>query len=57
MFKWFRKIFDRSNDPVYSCRVYKEIGCAHIDGMLCHMGTCGILKKYLEEPKGGDDAN
>lgn len=48
MLKWFLSLFDRSNDPVYSCRVYKEVGCAHVDGMLCEMKSCPILKEYLE---------
>ena len=34
------------NDPVKHCEVYKEIGCAHVDGYLCDMGTCGIREKF-----------
>ncbi len=33
-------------DPVYSCVVYKEIGCSHVDGMFCNMKTCDILKDH-----------
>jgi hypothetical protein len=36
-------------DPVKSCEVYKEIGCAHVDGCLCFMPTCQILKDYRDE--------
>ena len=30
-------------DPVKSCEVYKESGCAHVDGFLCNMKKCTIL--------------
>ena len=35
------------NDPVKYCQVYKEIGCAHVDGYLCDMETCDIRQKFL----------
>lgn len=41
---WFKNL--RSNDPVYSCTVYKRHGCSHVDGMLCDINTCNILKNY-----------
>lgn len=41
---WFKTL--RSNDPVYSCTVYKIHGCGHVDGMLCDIKTCDILKEY-----------
>ena len=41
---WFISL--RSNDPIYSCMVYKTCGCSHIDGILCDMKTCDILEKY-----------
>ena len=37
------------NDPVRNCAVYKDIdngSCAHVDGFLCDMKTCTILKDY-----------
>lgn len=37
------------NDPVKSCAVYKLLGCSHVDGMLCEMETCTILKDFLKE--------
>ena len=41
---WFKSL--RSNDPVYSCIVYKRHGCSHLDGVLCDIKTCDILKEY-----------
>ena len=41
-------LFDRSNDPVHSCDVYKNIGCSHVDGMLCDMRNCPILNEYKQ---------
>lgn len=37
------------NDPVRHCPVYKDLengSCAHVDGFLCDMKTCNILKEY-----------
>ena len=37
------------NDPVKNCAAYKDIdngSCAHVDGFLCDMKTCTILKDY-----------
>lgn len=36
----------RRNDPVHNCAVYKEIGCSHVDGMLCDMTDCQILIEF-----------
>ena len=47
--KWWLKLNDRSNDPVYSCEVYNSQGCSHVDGFLCDMATCDILKKHKLE--------
>jgi hypothetical protein len=33
-------------DPVRGCDVYKNIGCAHVDGFLCDYPNCSILKDY-----------
>jgi hypothetical protein len=41
------------NDPVKHCEVYKEIGCAHVDGYLCDMATCGIRENFLLEKNSG----
>lgn len=52
--EWIKHVLDswkkyRENDPVRSCDVYKTVGCAHVDGMLCDMKTCEILKKHKEK--------
>jgi hypothetical protein len=39
----------KENDPVYSCKVYKDLGCSHVDGFLCDFPDCSINKKYLLE--------
>tara|TARA_R110000787_G_scaffold62470_3_gene141262 strand:+ start:1337 stop:1516 length:180 start_codon:yes stop_codon:yes gene_type:complete len=47
--EFWNKITDKENDPVRSCDVYKKIGCSHVDGYLCDMKTCDILKDYKKE--------
>lgn len=42
---WFTDIFSRKNDPVYSCIVFKQSGCSHVDGMLCDFETCDMRKE------------
>lgn len=32
-------------DPLKHCNVYKRDGCAHVDGPLCDVDTCTIVKK------------
>ena len=32
-----------TQDPVKHCMVYRAVGCAHVDGMLCNMRTCDIV--------------
>jgi hypothetical protein len=41
----------RKGDPLHSCDVYKKEGCAHVDGYLCDMKTCIILKDHLDKLK------
>lgn len=36
------------NDPIKHCKLYKEIGCSHVDGMLCDFPKCSMLKEYEE---------
>jgi hypothetical protein len=36
-------------DPVYHCEVYNEIGCSNIDGLLCDMSICRVLKDYRKK--------
>lgn len=37
------------DDPVKHCIVYTKEGCAHVDGILCDMKTCNILRDYKLE--------
>lgn len=34
-------------DPCKYCKLYKEEGCAHVDGYLCQVETCEMLKFWL----------
>ena len=52
MFAWLKQIFDRSNDPVYSCDLYKDKGCSHVDGFLCDFPNCSMLADYRREKEG-----
>lgn len=47
--KAIRLFIDGSDDPVRHCKVYNEIGCSHVDGYLCNMNTCSILKEYNDK--------
>ncbi len=54
MFKWLKSIHkkyqeNRHLDPVYSCDFYKTKGCSHVDGFLCDMKTCSILKDFKRD--------
>ena len=33
-------------DPINHCILYKEEGCAHVDGMLCDFDTCSMRIGY-----------
>lgn len=35
-----------SKDPVKHCKLYKEDGCSHVDGMLCDFDTCTMRIDY-----------
>ncbi len=48
MIGWLKKLFDRSDDPVYSCNLHTESGCSHVDGPLCDFPYCSMLVDYLE---------
>lgn len=49
IFSFFRGFIDTSTDPVKHCRVYKEDGCCHVDGLLCDFPKCDILDKHILE--------
>lgn len=36
-------------DPLTYCHYYKKYGCAHIDGYLCNVSDCSILKEYNKD--------
>lgn len=38
-------------DPVRNCKVYKTIGCCHVDGFLCDMRTCEKSHTVWISPK------
>lgn len=44
-----KKLLDKLRDPVYSCSVYREFGCSHVDGFLCDFPNCSILKQHEEK--------
>lgn len=49
MMAWPKQIFDRTNDPVYSCQQYLDKAdgsCVHVDGPLCDFPTCSMLDDY-----------
>lgn len=51
MIAWFKRVFNRSADPVYSCELYRdrEAGsCAHVDGPLCDFPECSMLAEYKQ---------
>ena len=43
------EIYYKGKDPVRHCKVYKEIGCSHVDGYLCNMSDCSIRREYNRE--------
>ena len=49
---WVRNVIIAMDDPVRHCKAYKDMGCAHVDGMHCDMRTCDILKGYKDMLEG-----
>jgi len=45
----------RRLDPVKHCCVYKTVGCAHVDGMLCDVRTCKIRVVIVVTPRDMSD--
>ena len=39
------------NDPCKHCRLYKEKGCAFVDGLLCDFPNCRMNKEYCKNNK------
>lgn len=38
-------------DPVKHCDLYKDEGCAHVDGFLCDFDTCPMRLEYIGAPE------
>jgi hypothetical protein len=38
-----------NTDPVKHCDLYKDEGCAHVDGFLCDYETCEMRLDYHTE--------
>lgn len=49
---FFKELFNMSkNDPVKNCALFKDKGCAHVDGMLCDFPNCQMNEEYIAERK------
>ena len=56
MFGFIKRIFDRSNDPVYSCELYRDKqsgSCVHVDGPMCDFPNCTMRAEYLQQREEG----
>jgi hypothetical protein len=42
-------IINYRSDPLYQCKVYRQQGCAHIDGYLCDYPKCDILQEHYKK--------
>lgn len=55
---YFKNLFDSSDDPVKHCELYRDEGCAHIDGFLCNLDTCEMRREYKslksQQPEKGE---
>jgi len=40
------KLYGRTTDPLRDCSLYKNEGCSHVDGFLCEVSSCEMLKEY-----------
>lgn len=47
----WHKLTRQPDDPVRNCKVYKAVGCAHVDGMLCNMNTCDVVVNIQVTPR------
>lgn len=49
--KWLKNLLDDPNDPVKHCDLYRDKAagsCAHVDGPLCDLPCCSMLKDYRD---------
>ena len=37
-----------NSDPVRHCPVYREQGCAHVDGLLCNFPDCPVFRGIMD---------
>ena len=37
-----------NSDPVRHCPVYREQGCAHVDGLLCNFPDCPVFRGFMD---------
>lgn len=52
---FFKRLTEYKPDPVKHCKVYRAVGCAHVDGMLCDMQTCNIKAVVIISPNKIED--
>jgi hypothetical protein len=46
---WFRRIKRLIIlDPVHKCEVHKQIGCSHVDGILCDFPQCSMRRAFVK---------
>ena len=48
MLKTFFKITEeyQKTDPLCCCEFHKQVGCTHVDGILCNTETCNTRTDY-----------
>lgn len=40
-------LLSKIQDPVKNCKLYKDKGCSHVDGMLCDFPHCKMNKDHV----------
>lgn len=46
--KFIKRLNISKNDPYYHCELFRDRGCAHVDGLLCDFPKCDMNKSYKE---------
>lgn len=49
IFSKFIDFITSKNDPVKNCDLYKDSGCAHVDGPLCDYPNCLMNYDYKKQ--------
>ena len=44
-----RDLLRFSKDPTIHCELYKQERCYHVDGYLCNVDNCLLLKEWKEK--------